>query len=155
MHSSRIMVGLPLENPRPAGLDGWRQWFKARREPAISHRPSAVPLNSAASEGTRPALDLEGAPPSLLSLRHFIILSATALIGILLIFGLVRSNHLSLALSYEISSLTQERLTLQEINRQLKTELTGVGSLSQLEEAARNVLGLITPSQGQIVVVEP
>jgi two-component sensor histidine kinase len=59
------------------------------------------------------------------------------------------------ALSYEISALTREKLALQEINHQLKTELSVVGSLAQLEEAARDVLGLITPNQGQIVVIEP
>jgi cell division protein FtsL len=90
-----------------------------------------------------------------LPVRHFLILSAAVFAAVVLVWGLVRSNHLSVALSYEISALTQERLTLQEINHQLKTELTAVGSLAQLEEAARDVLGLVTPNQGRIVVIEP
>jgi cell division protein FtsL len=101
------------------------------------------------------ALDSEVQPLPLLALRHFLILSAISIAVILLVWGLVHSNHLSVSLSYEISALTQERLALQETNRQLKTELTGVGSLAQLEEAALNVLGLITPNQGQIVVIDP
>jgi cell division protein FtsL len=109
----------------------------------------------AAFNETLPAPDLEARPLPLLPARHFLILSAIVLVAIFLVWELVRSNHLSVALSYEISALTQEKMTLQEVNHQLKTELTVVGSLAQLEEAARDVLGLITPNQGQIVVIEP
>ena len=91
----------------------------------------------------------------LLSVRSFLLLSVIVFAALILVWGLVRSNHLSVALSYEISALTREKLKLQEINHQLKTELTVVGSLAQLEEAAREVLGLITPNQGQIMVIEP
>jgi len=154
------MVGLPLEKKRLAGRGGCKEWlFSSRRGPAGKSRmarPSALTSpGQGAPEEILPALDLEVQPPSLLPIRHFFILSAISLVVILLVWGLVRSNHLSVALSYEISALAQERLELQEANRRLKTELTGVGSLAQLEEAARNVLGLITPNQGQIVVVEP
>jgi cell division protein FtsL len=151
------MVGLPLEKARPADRSGRRKWLSPRHRDSVGKTQLVRPVSfgQAAPEENLPALDLEVQPPSVLSMRHFCILSAMSLLVILLVWGLVRSNHLSVALSYEISTLAQERLTLQEANRQLKTELTGVGSLAQLEEAARNVLGLITPNQGQIVVVEP
>ncbi|MCL2029547.1 MAG: cell division protein FtsL [Deltaproteobacteria bacterium] len=102
-----------------------------------------------------PQPNFEALSLPLLSIRHFFILSVVLLIIVLLVWGLVRSNHLSVALRYEISALTKEKLDYQERNRQLKTELAAIGSLGQLEEAARNVLGLITPNQGQIVVIEP
>jgi cell division protein FtsL len=121
----------------------------------VRRPPAPAPSGLAAPPEILPAPDLEVQPLPLLPTRHFLVLSAIALAAVLLVWGLVRSNHLSVALSYEISALTLEKLALQEINRQLKTELTGVGSLAQLEEAARNVLGLITPNQGQIVVIEP
>ena len=161
MSSSRIMVGLPLEKSRSVSRGGWRKWqLSARREPVLSQSklvrpPAAAPSEPVAPQETLPALDLEAQPLSFLSVRHFFILSAIVLLSVLLVWGLVRSNHLSVALSYEISALTLEKLALQEINRQLKTELTGVGTLAQLEEAARDVLGLITPNQGQIVVIDP
>ena len=152
------MVGLPLEKNRPVSRGGWKKWrLSVRREPILQNKlvrpPVAAPFEPAVPPEIPP--DLEVRPLPLLPVRHFFILSAIALAAILLVWGLVQSNHLSVALSYEISALTKEKLTLQEINRQLKTELTGVGSLAQLEEAARNVLGLITPNQGQIVVIEP
>jgi cell division protein FtsL len=161
MSSSRIMVGLPLEKPRSVSRGAWRKWrLPIRREPVLLQgklvRPQvAAPSASVAPEETLPVPDLDIQPLPLLSTRHFLILSAIALASVLLVWGLVRSNHTSVALSYEISALTLEKLALQEINRQLKTELTGVGSLAQLEEAARDVLGLITPNQGQIVVIDP
>ena len=162
MSSSRIMVGLPLEKPRSVSRGGWRRWSgrpPTSRETVLQTKlvrpPAAASGQPAASQETLPALDLEVTPLPLLPTRHFLVLSAVVFVAILLVWGLVRSNHSSVALSYEISALTLEKLTLQEVNRQLKTELTGVGSLAQLEEAARNVLGLITPNQGQIVVIEP
>ena len=155
------MVGLPLEKPRSVGRGTWKKWrLPARREPVILQgkltRPQATaPSAPVEPQEALPVPDLEIQPLPLLSTRHFLILSAIALASVLLVWGLVRSNHTSVALSYEISALTLEKLALQEINRQLKTELTGVGSLAHLEEAARDVLGLITPNQGQIVVIDP
>ena len=161
MSSSRIMVGLPLEKPRSVSRGSWRKWrLPAHREPSLLQAklirpPAAAPSEPVALQEILPVLDLEIQPLPFLPVRHFFILSAIVIVSILLVWGLVRSNHSSVALSYEISALTLEKLALQEINRQLKTELTGVGSLAQLEEAARNVLGLITPNQGQIVVIDP
>jgi cell division protein FtsB len=152
------MVGLPLEKSRFASRGGWRKWTAVRREPLLQQAwrpPAEVSSGLAAYNETLPAPDLEARPLPVLPARHFLLLSAIALVAIFLVWELVRSNHLSVALSYEISALTQEKMALQETNHQLKTELTIVGSLAQLEEAARDVLGLITPNQGQIVVIEP
>ena len=162
MASPRIMVGLPLEDPRSVSRGGWRKWpavGRAGRGPIRQSRPvrnsAAVASEPAGPNEDMSAPELEARPLPLLPIRHFLILSAIMLIVILLAWGLVYSNHLSVALSYEISAMTQEKLSLQETNRQLKTELARVGSLAQLEEAARDVLGLITPNQGQIVVIDP
>jgi cell division protein FtsL len=155
------MVGLPLEKPRSVSRGGWKKWkLPVRREPVLLQAkvvrpPVANPSEPVAPQEVLPTTYLEVRPLPFLPARHFFILSAIVVVSIILVWGLVRSNHLSVALSYEISALTLEKLALQETNRQLKTELTGVGSLAQLEEAARNVLGLITPNQGQIVVIDP
>ena len=153
------MVGLPLEKPRSASRGVWKKWrLPVRREPVIlqaKRPPAASPPEPAALQEALSAPDLEAPPLPVLPTRHFLVLSAIVLAAIVLVWGLVRSNHLSVALSYEISALTLEKLALQEVNRQLKTEFTGVGSLAQLEVAARDVLGLITPNQGQIVVIDP
>lgn len=160
MSSSRVMVGMPLEKSRSRGRGGWRKWpvaeSQVRRAPVLKAelaRSSAEVLSEL--EDILPAPGSEGRSLTLLPTRHFLVMSAIAGIVIFLVWGLVRSNHLSVGLSYEISALTRERMALQEINRQLETELAGFGSLAELEEAARGILGLITPNQGQIVVIDP
>jgi len=160
MFSPRVMVGLPLEKPRSAGRGNWRKgllWPPAQRVPAVrpARRREALPPEAGAFKEAGPVSEREARPLPLLSVRSFLLLSVIVFAALILVWGLVRSNHLSVALSYEISALTREKLKLQEINHQLKTELTVVGSLAQLEEAAREVLGLITPNQGQIMVIEP
>lgn len=89
-----------------------------------------------------------------LSPRSFAIAIALGLVSIVLILGLVLSSHLAVAHSYDLSDLTQQKLRLVEVNRQLKTELARTSSLDQLEFAARQNLGLVTPTQGQIVVID-
>jgi hypothetical protein len=112
-------------------------------KPAVP--PAAAPLV---------APNLAADPLSFLSGRHFLALATLALVGVMLVWGLVRSNHVAVAHSYEISDLTQQKLRLLETNRQLNTELARVSSLQQLEDAARGQLGLVTPKQGQIVVID-
>lgn len=161
MFSSRVLVGWPLEKPRSAGRGIWRPgraWSPARRVAVLRparRPPAAAQAEAAAFKEAAAVPDLEVRPLSRLSGGHFLLLSLIVLAAVILVWGLVRANHLSVALSYEISALTREKLKLQEINHQLKTELSVVGSLGQLEEAARDVLGLITPNQGRIMVIEP
>lgn len=112
---------------------------------AAAHEAPAD-LNTPANIATRPL--------SFLSARNFFVLLGVAAVTIFVVGSLVRSNHLAVSHSYEISELTQRKMNLLEINRQLKTELAQVGSLEHLEKAARESLGLITPRQGQIVVIE-
>ncbi|GHV56293.1 hypothetical protein FACS189460_0820 [Deltaproteobacteria bacterium] len=151
-------MGQPLDGPpRTLSRGGW-QWgagARSRKEAARPVKPVFAPAAVPAGPAVRPLPDLAAGPLSFLPVRHFFLLTALLLAVILLTWGLVRSNHLSVALSYEISELTQRKLNLLETNRQLKTELTRLGSLDQLEKAARSTLGLITPNQGQIVVIEP
>ena len=162
MSSSRVMVGLPFEKKRLASRGGLRKWTKQslfRREPTLKSRPvRPAPLASPEPDTSleeMPQPNFEALALPSLAVHHFIILSFILLVVVLLAWGLILSNHLSVALRYEISALTKERLELQERSRQLKMELAEIGSLEQLEEAARGVLGLITPNQGQIVVIEP
>ncbi|UQZ88698.1 hypothetical protein C4J81_05555 [Deltaproteobacteria bacterium Smac51] len=157
MTTSRVKVGLPIDSPKGKTRGGLR-WAptEPRRKEAAPRRalnrnrqeaqPSAGPV-------TAPA-NISAKPLSFLSARNFFILFAVALITILLVGGMVRSNHMAVAHSYELSELTQHKMDLLEINRQLKTELAQVSSLEHLEKAARSTLGLITPQQGQIVVIE-
>jgi cell division protein FtsL len=159
MSVSRIKVGLPLDSPRNLSHASWKWGAKTRAKKEPVSRPRLVksapaPPKAASPPENQAVPDLAAAPLSFLSARHFFVLSAVFMAAIILVWGLVRSNHLSVALSYEISDLTQRKLDLLEVNRQLKTELAQIGSLGQLEEAARSVLGLITPSQGQIVVID-
>jgi len=112
-----------------------------RAEPETAVAPLAVP-------------DMVIPPLSFLSVRNFCVLAGLALVVILLVLGMVRSNHQAVAYSYEISELTQAKLRLIEANRRLSSELSALSSLPQLEKAARNNLNLIRPQNGQIVVID-
>ena len=158
----RVRVGLPLEKARVVSRGGWRKWSARSPIRREQHNKARTPrstdpsgLETAKPETSPSAEVLEARSLSLLPIRHFLILSLMMFLVILVGWGLVRSNHLSVALSYEISGLIREKLELQEINRQLKMELAKIGSLDQLEKVAMKNLGLITPNQGQIVVIEP
>lgn len=133
------------------------QWSPqtARRDTAFARRVISRSRKAQAGSDpiTAPAKIAEK-PLSFLSARNFFVLFAVAAISIFVVGLMVRSNHLAVSHSYEISELTQEKMDLLEINRQLKTELAEVGSLEHLEKAARETLGLISPQKGQIVVIE-
>lgn len=158
MSTSRVMVGRPIDRPDGRTRGGLKWSGQAR---STKDRSRNVPVKTVLAKPAVPpaaaplaAPNLTADPLSFLSGRHFLALVTLALVGVLLVWGLMRSNHVAVAHSYEISDLTQQKLRLLETNRQLNTELARVSSLQQLEDAARGQLGLITPRQGQIVVID-
>ena len=160
MSVSRVKVGLPLDSPRAkvAGAMKWSASPRPRREAAprlrlerVGSRRPAVETETAAPQATP---DISAAPLTFLSSGHFAFLAGLVVLVLLLVWGMVQSNHQAVAYSYELSALTQEKLRVLEVNRQLKAELARIGSLDQLEIAAREKAGLITPKQGQIVVID-
>jgi hypothetical protein len=161
MSLSSVKVGRPLESSR-RGLGRsrlrWKPGGPAPRERSSKGLSLSLarknPAPAAARDEAPPLAHISGGPLRFMSVGHFFALAAAALVSVLLILGMVRANHAAVAYSYEISELTEHKLNLMEINRQLKTELAQVSSLAQLEETARETLGLVVPRQGQIVVIE-
>ena len=157
MNISRVRVGQPLGRTRLKTSVSLR-WAGARsqKEAAprlrLSRAAAGRPTVPSAPAAPR-APDMVAPPLFFLSLRNFFILAGLALVVIMLIWGMVRSNHQAVAYSYEMPALNEKKLRLQEINRQLNAELTEISSLSQLEKAAPR-LGLGIPQQGQIVVID-
>ena len=160
MSISRVRVGQPLGGSysMPGGLK-WGAKTRSRKEAAprlrlnLSRPASARPVSEPMTADVQAIPDIASTPLNFLSLRHFTLMAVLALALILLVWGLMRSNHQAVSHSYEISDLTQQKLDLLATNRQLKAELAKVGSLDQLEKSAR-ALGLETPRQGQIVVID-
>ncbi len=154
MSTFQVKVGLPIEGPRVKNRMRWSP-AEQRRAPFTSRarRPLTVRERGAASQPVAAAAISEK-PLTFLSAKSFFVMFAAAALAIALAAFTVRSNHLAVSHSYEISELTQHKMELLEINRQLKTELAQVGSLEHLERAARESLGLIRPQKGQIVVIE-
>ncbi len=164
MSISRVKVGLPIDSPggRLRGGVKWSGQARSRPDQPRRARPTVKPKPVTAK--AKPAVDptasplaapnIAAGPLAFLSARHFLTLVSLALVAVLLVWFLVQSNHLAVAYSYEISDLTQQKLRLIETNRQLNSELARASSLSQLEEVARTKLGLVTPQQGQIVVID-
>lgn len=161
MSISRVKVGQPLGGSRFRTAVGmkWDGGTRVRRASSLKLRqgkasaprsrpePEPAPMPQAVP-------DIPTSPLSFMSVRNFCILAGLALVVILLVLGMVRSNHQAVAYSYEISELTQRKLQLLEENRSLSSELAQASSLPQLEKAVRNGLNLISPKQGQIVVID-
>ena len=162
MSISRVKVGLSLRSSRTrtGGAMKWngktRSNSKKESIPRIRlTRPESVRKAPETRYEAQPAVpDLAAPPLSFLSLRNFCLLTALAVMGVLLVWGMVRSNHQAINHGYEIYELTQKKTRLLETNRRLNAELISVSSLDQLEKVARENLGMITPQQGQIVVID-
>ena len=159
MNIARVKTRQPLKNSSRSSRGGLNWRSKAGASPS---RPSLVRPNreTFSRSGVDSGATTFGSPditPQILnnlSPRGFAIAISLGIVSIFLILGLVLSSHLAVAHSYDLSDLTQQKLRLLEVNRQLKTELARTSSLDQLEIAARQNLGLITPIQGQIVVID-
>ncbi|MDR1296251.1 MAG: hypothetical protein LBO05_02525 [Deltaproteobacteria bacterium] len=81
--------------------------------------------------------------------------SVTVMVGvfILCLFVLIGLQIRHNSLGREVSALTSGRAVLVEENRHLRAEMFSITVLDDLEYAAQE-LGLVTPGQGQIVVVD-
>ncbi len=163
MSISRVKVGRPLGESRPGTRAGFK-WSAPARPPKTA--APRLRLTREIKLGTRPAEaetasdfdqkppDIADGPLSFLTARQFCVLILVTLTAVMLVWGMIRSNHRAVGYSYEISRLTKQKTELLETNRRLNAELAGLVTLEQLEAVARDNLGLITPQQGQIVVIE-
>ncbi len=146
------------------GAKKWSEPTKGQRVNFVrgeGHSPRLVmkrtPQSLARNEGLTNVANLPNVNREslvFLSTQKFLLLSLAVLLLVGVTAGLVRSNHQAVAHSYKISELTQMKLKLLETNRRLKTDLAKVSSLDELETRARVDLNLITPKQGQIVVLD-
>lgn len=156
---SRVKVGQSLDSSRFRTSVGmkWEGSARVRRASTLKLRqgkPLARRSEPAPAPLPQALPDIPTPPLSFLSVRNFCVLAGLALVVILLVLGMVRSNHQAVAYSYQISELTQKKLRLLEDNRSLSSELAQASSLPQLELAVKSGLNLISPQQGQIVVID-
>jgi len=79
------------------------------------------------------------------------LLVSLALVAVLFIYIWCRLTVVSMG--YEISKANMERSSLVERNRRLKIEFMELKSPQRIERIATNELGLVHPSEGQIVRV--
>lgn len=163
MPTSRIRVGNSVNNsPKKTRGRGELAW--AGKASPGSTRSGVRSLKRETASRNRAGenlFDIALAAPSMvvpdlssLSLRKFLVLSGLGMGLVLVILGLVLSSHMAVSHSYDLSGLIQDKIRLVEVNRQLKTELARFSSLDQLEVVARETLSMVTPQQGQIVVIE-
>lgn len=162
MSSSRVKVGLPLRSSRSRAVgamkwDGKSRYVSKKESPPKIRLTRLEPVRKAPEAGYEAQAsvpDFATPPLSFLSLRNFCLLAGLAAMMVLLVWGMVSSNHQAVNHGYEIYELTQKKTRLLESNRRLNAELISVSSLDQLEKVARENLGMITPQQGQIVVID-
>ena len=164
MSISRVKVGLPLGDSRPSARHGFKWGGQARSQkgrPASRLRltreikAGVQSMESAVSAGEfQQAPDIADGPMSFLTARQFCVLILVTLTAVMLVWGMISSNHQAVGYSYEISKLTKRKTELLEINRSLNADLAILSALGPLEKVARENLGMITPQQGQIVVID-
>lgn len=164
MSISRVKVGQPISGSRSATRNGFKWSGQARS--SNSHSGSRLRLNrevktngrtmgfSGQVREPRPLPDLVDGPLPFLTARQFCVLILVTMTAIMLVWGMISSNHKAVAYSYDISKLTKRKTELLEMNRNQNAELASLAALSQLEKVARENLGLKTPQQGQIVVID-
>ncbi len=79
------------------------------------------------------------------------VLASLAVIGVLFLYIWCRLTVVSMG--YDISRANMERSTLMEQNRRLKIEFMRLKSPERIERIAMTELGLVHPSEGQIIKV--
>lgn len=97
---------------------------------------------------------LEPAKLAFLPLHHFIEAAAITTAALFLALFLMRGNHQEVSLGYQITRLSQKRQSLEEDNRRLRLELANLTSLDKLEIIAKEHLGLVSPQNSQIQVID-
>ncbi|MDR1050673.1 MAG: hypothetical protein LBP95_06260 [Deltaproteobacteria bacterium] len=91
--------------------------------------------------------------PGLLPGGRFFSVTVMVCVFILCLFVLIGLQIRHNSLGREVSALTSGRAALVEENRHLRAEMFSITVLDDLEYVAQE-LGLVTPGQGQIVVVD-
>ncbi|MDR1657349.1 MAG: hypothetical protein LBT47_07315 [Deltaproteobacteria bacterium] len=86
--------------------------------------------------------------------RVFALLAAILFV---FIFGLLGKTTLAMKqnqLGRDVSNLTNEKIRLTEVNRELKANLARLVVFEDLEVIAREHLGLVNPQKGQIEIID-
>ena len=78
------------------------------------------------------------------------VMTAIFVLSLLILVGLqIRHNRLG----REVSELTDRRVALIDENRRFVTEMERLTVVGDLEQVARETLGLVSPAEGQIVII--
>ncbi|MDR2301100.1 MAG: hypothetical protein LBF38_03530 [Deltaproteobacteria bacterium] len=96
--------------------------------------------------------DPEDRPKSLPGKRFFSVL-IMCLVFVLSIMVLVGLEIRHVRLGLEVSKLTNRKVALTEQKRHLLTELDKTMVVGDMEQVARESLGLVSPADGQIVII--
>ncbi|MDR1486984.1 MAG: hypothetical protein LBT62_03160 [Deltaproteobacteria bacterium] len=118
-------------------------------------RQNKIVRQRAALEQNEPELELEPQERvTLMPFKKFLVVSFISLVSIFCFaaFIYLAINHNRLG--REVSRLTNEKVRLTEINRELKADMARLTVFEDLDVVARESLGLVTPSKGQIVIIE-
>jgi hypothetical protein len=78
------------------------------------------------------------------------VMSAIFVLSLLILVGLeIRHNQLGRV----VSELTDRKVALIDENRRFVTEMERITVVGDLEQVARETLGLVSPAEGQIVII--
>jgi cell division protein FtsL len=97
----------------------------------------------------RRAPRLRRLPPGIFAPLAAIVLAVLAAMAVMTWLAM-RHNQMG----REVSRLTTEKVRLNDLNRRLRADMDALTVLEDLETVARERLGLVSPSQGQIEIIE-
>jgi cell division protein FtsL len=137
---------------RPATVIGEASSWRGRSLKAGTNGPGAKNERTVLIEDD-PILEQEpDERPRNIPVRRFLSISVLVILVVAVIFVLIGLQIRHGRLGREVSQLTVKKRTLLEENRQLRSELSRLTSLDDLEYVA-NTLGLVRPDSNQIVVI--
>jgi hypothetical protein len=141
------------KRPGPPKAPAARPFWQARSKKAQSaKKPASLSL---AAVG--PPDEVAAAPSHQIRRLRPALFVPLAGIVFVLIMGLFGMTHLAMRhnhLGREVSRLTSQKVALTDQNRRLKADMDAMTVLEDLEAVARGRLGLISPSKGQIEIIE-
>ncbi|MDR1546893.1 MAG: cell division protein FtsL [Deltaproteobacteria bacterium] len=137
---------------RRASAPTWRQQIAAHRANTMAERADDGDVEDDEDVG---GLELEPSQPlGQLSTSRFMIISGLTAFVVLCLLGFVSLAIRQNSLGRDVSKLMTERTRLAQRNRELLIALDRLTVFEDLERVARDSLGLVSPSKGQIEIVE-
>ncbi|MDR2368797.1 MAG: cell division protein FtsL [Deltaproteobacteria bacterium] len=141
----------PQGPKRPGDKPGWRDNLKNVKGVQAAQAKKEQLLAEAEKDSV--LIHLPEELPTNLPAKRFAGVAVMCFIFVLALLVLVGLEIRHTRLGREVSSLTSRKVALIEENRHYRTEMSRITVVGDLEQVARENLGLVPPAEGQIVII--